>query len=176
MTAKVRPCLLLTAYPEDDELALVTILPNTTALRGNRCELSIPKPFLQPGAFQLQQIQSVPLVRLIRRLGELNAHRKWRVFARSYRNAWASDRNVLQTRHLGVKVLASLSVMVSITRASMWSLRRLVSWKPFQQPLRCCSLHPRQPCADHIGEIRSFVGSFRTLVDEGEFLQLGERQ
>jgi mRNA-degrading endonuclease toxin of MazEF toxin-antitoxin module len=31
MVGKVRPCLLLTAFPEEDELALVTILPHTTA-------------------------------------------------------------------------------------------------------------------------------------------------
>jgi mRNA interferase MazF len=36
LVAKVRPCLLLTDYPADDELALVTVLPHTTALRGNR--------------------------------------------------------------------------------------------------------------------------------------------
>jgi len=29
---------------------------HTTALRGNRWELTIPKPFLKPGAFHLQQI------------------------------------------------------------------------------------------------------------------------
>ena len=36
MVAKVRPCLLLTDHPEDDELALVTILPHTSTLRGHR--------------------------------------------------------------------------------------------------------------------------------------------
>lgn len=72
MVAKVRPCLLLTNYPADDELALVTVLPHTTALRGNRWELSIPKPFLKPGAFHLQQVQSVSVARLERRLGTLS--------------------------------------------------------------------------------------------------------
>lgn len=72
MVAKVRPCLLLTDYPDDDELALVTVLPHTTALRGNRWELSIPKPFLKPGTFHLQQIQSVSVARLERRLGVLS--------------------------------------------------------------------------------------------------------
>jgi mRNA interferase MazF len=71
MVAKVRPCLLLTNYPADDELALVTVLPHTTALRGNRWELSLPKPFLKPGAFHLQQVQSVSIARLERRLGVL---------------------------------------------------------------------------------------------------------
>lgn len=73
MVAKVRPCLLLTDYPADDELALITVLPHTTALRGNRWELAIPKPFLKPGAFHLQQVQSVSLSRLERRVGVLNA-------------------------------------------------------------------------------------------------------
>ena len=71
IAGKVRPCLLLTDYPADDELALVTVIPHTTALRGNRWEVSIAKPFLQAGAFHLQQIQTVSLVRLPRRLGEL---------------------------------------------------------------------------------------------------------
>ena len=71
MTAKIRPCLLLTDFPADDELALVTILPHTTALRGNRWELSIPKPFLKEGAFHFQQIQSVSIAHLMRRLGSL---------------------------------------------------------------------------------------------------------
>ena len=72
LAGKVRPCLLLTSYPNDDELALVTILPHTTALRGNRWEVSISKPFLKSGAFHLQQMQSVPTVRLMRKLGALS--------------------------------------------------------------------------------------------------------
>ena len=72
MVAKVRPCVLLTDYPADDELALVTVLPHTTALRGNRWELALPKSFLQPGAFHLQQVQSVSVSRLERRLGVLS--------------------------------------------------------------------------------------------------------
>jgi mRNA interferase MazF len=71
LAAKVRPALLLTSNPADEELDLVTVLLHTTSLRGNRWELSIPKPFLKPGAFHLQQIQSVPTVRLERRLGVL---------------------------------------------------------------------------------------------------------
>ncbi len=72
IAGKVRPCLLLTEYPADDEFALVTAIPHTTALRGSRWEVSVPKPFLQAGAFHIQQIQTVSLVRLLRRLGTLN--------------------------------------------------------------------------------------------------------
>ena len=71
LAAKVRPALLLTSNPADEELDLVTVLLHTTSLRGNRWELSIPKPFLKPGAFHLQQIQSVSTVRLERKLGVL---------------------------------------------------------------------------------------------------------
>jgi mRNA interferase MazF len=79
MAAKVRPALLLTGTPADDELDLVTVLLHTTALRGNRWELSIPKPFLKPGAFHLQQVQSVSTVKLERRLGVLNGDEMKRV-------------------------------------------------------------------------------------------------
>ena len=69
LAAKVRPCLLLSDYPADDELALIIVLPHTTAVRGNRWEFPSQLPFLKPGAFHLQQIQAVSLVRLERKLG-----------------------------------------------------------------------------------------------------------
>ncbi|HKB57246.1 MAG TPA: type II toxin-antitoxin system PemK/MazF family toxin, partial [Lacunisphaera sp.] len=47
------------------------VVPHTTALRGLPWELAIPKPFLKAGAFHLQQVQSVPVVRLEQRLGAL---------------------------------------------------------------------------------------------------------
>jgi len=73
MAAKVRPALLLTGNPADDELDLVTVLLHTTALRGNRWELNIPKSFLKPGVFHLQQVQTISTVKLERRLGALTA-------------------------------------------------------------------------------------------------------
>jgi mRNA interferase MazF len=70
---KVRPCVILTDLPGDDELALITIVLHTTSLKGNQWELAIPKPFLSSkGAFHFQQIQSITLSRLIRRLGRLS--------------------------------------------------------------------------------------------------------
>jgi mRNA interferase MazF len=71
IAGKVRPCLLLTDHPAEEELALITVVPHTTALRGNRWEVALPKPFLKPGAFHLQQIQSLSVARLVRRLGSL---------------------------------------------------------------------------------------------------------
>lgn len=73
LAAKVRPALLLTGEPADNELDVVTVLLHTTSLRGNRWELSIPKTFLKPGAFHLQQIQTVSSAKLERRLGALTA-------------------------------------------------------------------------------------------------------
>lgn len=73
LAAKVRPCLVLSDYPAGDELALMVVIPHTTAVRGNRWEHSCPKPFLFPGVFHLQQIQPVSLPRLERKLGELNS-------------------------------------------------------------------------------------------------------
>jgi len=72
MVNKVRPCLILSDYPTPEELALILIVPHTTAVRGNRWEHVLPKPFLKPGAFHLQQVQPISLPRFERRLGELN--------------------------------------------------------------------------------------------------------
>ena len=70
--AKVRPCLLLTDFPADDELALITVVPHTTAVRGNRWEHGCKKSFLKQGVFHLQQVQSISIAKLIRRLGVLD--------------------------------------------------------------------------------------------------------
>ena len=79
LAAKVRPCLILSDHPTDDELALVIIIPHTTAIRGNRWELALPKPFLKSGAFHLQQIQPISLARLERKLGSLTPDELQRV-------------------------------------------------------------------------------------------------
>jgi mRNA interferase MazF len=71
LTAKVRPCLMMSDYPAENELALMLIIPHTTAVRGNRWEFVCAKPFLKPGVFHLQQIQPVSLNRLEAKLGAL---------------------------------------------------------------------------------------------------------
>jgi len=71
MAAKVRPALILSDYPSDAELALLIVIPHTTAVRGTRWELALPKPFLKPGVFHLQQVQPLPLVRFDVQLGAL---------------------------------------------------------------------------------------------------------
>src|SRR3954453_16260615 len=79
MAAKIRPALVLTDNPTTNELDLITLLLHTTSLRGNRWELNVPKPFLKPGAFHLQQIQTVSTVKLERRLGVLTEEEMNRV-------------------------------------------------------------------------------------------------
>jgi Growth inhibitor len=81
MAAKVRPSLLLTGNPAENELDLVTVVLHTTSLRGNQWELSIPKTFLKQGAFHLQQIQTISTVKLERRLGALTKDEMERVLA-----------------------------------------------------------------------------------------------
>jgi len=71
LVAKVRPCVLMSRYPTDDELALIVVVPHTTAVRGNRWEFEVRLPFIGSGVFHLQQIQPVSLVRLVRKLGDL---------------------------------------------------------------------------------------------------------
>ena len=71
LAAKVRPALVLSDYPRDEELALLVVIPHTTAVRGNHWELALPKPFLKPGVFHLQQIQPISLARFDARLGVL---------------------------------------------------------------------------------------------------------
>src|SRR6266567_7178362 len=74
LTAKVRPCLVMSDYPGEDEIALVLVIPHTTAVRRNRWEFTCAKSFLKPGVFHLQQIQPVSLNRLEIKLGALTSH------------------------------------------------------------------------------------------------------
>jgi len=82
MAAKVRPCLVLSQPPRDDELSVVTVVAHTTALRGNRWEVPVPKPFLrQEGAFDVQRVATVASIKLERKLGELTRSEFERVLA-----------------------------------------------------------------------------------------------
>lgn len=72
MAAKVRPCLILTPQPRGDDLDVFTVVAHTTAVRGNRWELSIPKTCLNDdGAFDAQRIATLASVKLERKIGEL---------------------------------------------------------------------------------------------------------
>ena len=51
MTAKVRPCLVLSIPVLDTERALATPVAHTTSERGTRFEVAIKVPFLRTGVF-----------------------------------------------------------------------------------------------------------------------------
>lgn len=71
IAAKIRPCLVLSVPPDPQDRVLVTLVPHTTSVQGTRFEVTVPKPFLKPGAFDAQGLVSVASARLIRKLGEL---------------------------------------------------------------------------------------------------------
>ena len=72
MAAKVRPALVLSVPPADQDRALITPVPHTTSVRKSSYEAVVAVPFLKSGAFDAQGLVTVPPVRLIRRLGRLN--------------------------------------------------------------------------------------------------------
>ena len=74
MSAKDRPCVILTPQPKTDELDVFTVVAHTTSRRGNRWEVGIAKSFLDDqGVFDIQRVATVASVKLERKLGELTA-------------------------------------------------------------------------------------------------------
>ena len=71
MTAKVRPCLVLSVAPELVDRVLFALVPHTTSVGGTTFEVTIPKPFLKAGAFDAQGLVTISRPRLIRRIGIL---------------------------------------------------------------------------------------------------------
>jgi mRNA interferase MazF len=69
--AKTRPCLVFSVPPEVPERSVAAIVEHTTAVRGTRFEVMVAKSFLRTGAFDAQGIVTVPVVKFIRKLGEL---------------------------------------------------------------------------------------------------------
>ena len=73
MAAKVRPALVLSVPAGDDDRALVTLVPHTTSVRGTAFEAAVAVPFLRVGAFDAQNLITIPHAKLIRNLGRLSA-------------------------------------------------------------------------------------------------------
>jgi mRNA interferase MazF len=72
LTAKVRPCLVLSAPTHDKDRALITVMAHTTSPRGTKFETEVKVKFLRPGVFDAQNLVTVPQIRLIRKLGMLS--------------------------------------------------------------------------------------------------------
>jgi mRNA interferase MazF len=86
MAAKVRPALVISVPASERDRALVTIIPHTTSVRGSSYEVALPVSFLRAGAFDAQNLITIPHAKLIRSLGRLsssqitpieNAVRRW---------------------------------------------------------------------------------------------------
>jgi len=74
MAAKVRPCLVLSIPPEDADRSLLSAVVHTTSVRGSRFEVSVTARFLRrEGAFDAQNIVTIPQAKLIKRLGMLTS-------------------------------------------------------------------------------------------------------
>ena len=73
MTAKVRPCLVLSVPVMETDRALVTLVPHTTSSRCSRFEVPTDIKFLRPGAFDAQNLVTIPTIKLLRKLGRLSA-------------------------------------------------------------------------------------------------------
>lgn len=82
MTAKVRPCLVL-SIPADqqEDRVLTTVVPHTTSVRNFRFEVPGNAKLLKSGVFNVQGIVTIPTVKLIRRLGLLDANQMQEVEA-----------------------------------------------------------------------------------------------
>ncbi|MBL9181557.1 MAG: type II toxin-antitoxin system PemK/MazF family toxin [Verrucomicrobiaceae bacterium] len=74
LAAKVRPGLILSVEFRDDERALYTYVARTTTLRGGRFEVSHTAALFKPGAFDAQNLGSVPEPKLIKLLGRVSDH------------------------------------------------------------------------------------------------------
>lgn len=73
MVAKVRPCLVLSIPLLDDDRSLMTLVPHTTSVRGSRFEVVVSVRFLRTGAFDAQNLVTIPTVKGMRYLGTLTA-------------------------------------------------------------------------------------------------------
>ena len=73
MAAKVRPCLVLSVSVQEADRALVTLVPHTTSPRGSRFEVPIRARFLRAGVFDAQSLVTIPVAKMLRKLGDLPA-------------------------------------------------------------------------------------------------------
>ena len=73
MAAKVRPALVISIETSDADRALATLVPHTTSARGTQFEASVSVAFLRAGAFDAQNLITIPHAKLLRPLGRLNA-------------------------------------------------------------------------------------------------------
>jgi len=74
MAEKVRPALVISVKPADEDRALVTVVPHTTSIRGSQFEIPVSVPFSKAGAFMVQGVSTYPHGRAIRRFRAVFQH------------------------------------------------------------------------------------------------------
>ena len=72
LTAKIRPCVVVSAQVTDGDRALITVIPHTTSTRQTLYEAVVPARLLKEGAFDAQGLVTIPPVRAVRLLGSLS--------------------------------------------------------------------------------------------------------
>jgi mRNA interferase MazF len=73
LVGKVRPAVVVNVEFADAERALYALVAHTTSVRGTRFEIRVDVPGLQPGAFDVQQLVTLPEPKLLRRRAILTA-------------------------------------------------------------------------------------------------------
>jgi mRNA interferase MazF len=71
--AKTRPCVVLSVPFGNADRAVVTLIAHTTNVRGSDFEVVVPTSFLKAGAFDAQNIVTVPITKLLKKIGALSA-------------------------------------------------------------------------------------------------------
>ena len=71
LVGKVRPCVILSIPLDPQDRVLMTVIPHTTSVHGTRHEVAVQARYLKAGAFDVQQVLTVPRVKLVRKLSEL---------------------------------------------------------------------------------------------------------
>jgi len=68
MAAKVRPVLVVSAPLDDEDFALIAVVPHTTSQHPSRYAVPLGLPGLKEGAFNVQGIIAVASSKFIRRI------------------------------------------------------------------------------------------------------------
>ncbi len=71
LAGKVRPCLVLSVPAGPQDRSLATLVAHTTSPRGSQFEVTVRVRFRKPGAFDAQNLVTVPHAKFVRKLGEL---------------------------------------------------------------------------------------------------------
>ena len=70
---KVRPGVIVSIPATDQDRAIVTLVPHTTSTRGSRFEVRVTHPAFRVGAFDAQNLVTIPHAKMVRKLGDLTA-------------------------------------------------------------------------------------------------------